>query len=459
MNLKLQERINIIYLTVFLTITCLVLVMYTGQAYVAIDTTIYTIIGKDIFESLTLPYGNTFDHKPLFTYYIYGFFHYLVGQKYLYLSVAFVCTLSSAIILSNKNLNKFLVISSFLFVSSVLIENFSGNSEMLMLPFIGLYIYFYTSNISDKYKFFLIGATAALVFNINYLAAPIMMPVTLYMFFSKGFDSYVSRILKFLSGFIILNIIIFSQFYITNQSITEYFTLQLQFLTGYSGSSNRLDSFIDLSKFIVIFLPIVILYILRTDKDKYFYVTSLLYIGTIIAAFMSGRGYSHYLEPTVVPLAIMFWTVLNQEKFKITIAILLPALAAMIYVLPLRIASLDKNNYIYTLEAQQDLNHLNKLARVDKSSLNIQSTHIIYLYSDLKNVNKYIWPNHPQIMFGNYANDYYIEEIKKEPYTIMTKVDMCDQPNDVCTLINKNYIFDSTSKIREGYDLYIRRID
>lgn len=457
MNLKLQEKINVIYLTVFLTITCLVLVMYTGQAYVAIDTTIYTIIGKDIFESLTLPYGNTFDHKPLFTYYIYGFFHYLVGQKYLYLSIALACTLSSAVILSNKNSNKFLVISSFLLVSSVLIDNFSGNSEMLMLPFICLYIFFYTSKINDKYKLFLIGATAALLFNINYLAAPIMMPVTLYMFFSKGFDSYISRIIKFLSGFIILNIIIFSPFYITHQSITEYFTLQLQFLTGYAGSSSRLDSFINLSKFIVIFLPIVILYILRTDKDKYFYVTSLLYIGTIIGAFMSDRGYSHYLEPTVVPLAIMFWTVLNQEKFKITTAILLPALAAMIYGLPLRIASLDKNNYITTVEAQQDLNYLNKLARIDRSAINIRSTHIVYLYSDLKNINKYIWPNHPQIMFGEYANDYYIEQIKKEPHVIMTRVAMCAQPNDVCNLMKINYVYDSTSKIREGYDLYTRK--
>lgn len=457
MNPKLKERINIIYLTIFLTIVCLVLVMYNGQAYVAIDTTIYTIIGKDIFESLTLPYGNTFDHKPLFTYYIYGFFHYLVGQKYLYLSIAFACTLSSSIILSNGNPNKFLVISSFILVSSVVIDNFSGNSEMLMLPFIGLYIYFYTSRINNKYKFFLIGAMAALVFNINYLAAPIMMPVTLYMFFSKGFDSYISRILRFSFGFILINIIIFSPFYITHQGIAEYFTLQFQFLTSYSGSSSRLMSLIYLSKFIAVFLPIVILYILRTNRDEYFYVTCLLYIGTIIGAFMSDRGYAHYLEPMVIPLSIMFWTVLNQERKKITIAIVSPLAAATIYFLPSNIASLKEINYINTAEAQNDLNHLNKLARVDKSSLNIQSTHIIYLYSDLKNVNKYIWPNHPQIMFGKYVNHYYINEIKKEPHVIMTKVGMCSQPNDVCASMKNSYIFDSRSKIHGGYDLYTRR--
>lgn len=431
--------------------------MYNGQAYIAIDTTIYTIIGKDIFESFTLPYGNTFDHKPLLTYYIYGFFHYIVGQKYLYLSMAFACTLSSAIILSNKKINKFLIISSFLIVSSVLIENFSGNSEMLMLPFICLYIYFYTSKINDKYKLFLIGATAALVFNINYLAAPILMPVTLYMFFSKGFESYISRILKFLLGFILLNIIIFFPFYISNQSIAEYFTLQFQFLTNYSDLSGRLVSLMHLSKFIAVFLPIVILYILRTSKDDYFYVTLLLYIGTIIGAFASGNAFSHYLEPMVIPLSIMFWTVLNQEKTKTTIAILFPVVAATTFLLPVKIASLNRSNYINTAEAQHDINHLNKLARVDKSALNIGSTHIIYLYSDLKNVNKYIWPNHPRIMFGEYANDYYIKEIRKEPHVIMTRVDLCDQPNDVCTLINSGYVYDSTSKIWEGYNLYIRK--
>lgn len=298
---------------------------------------------------------------------------------------------------------------------------------------------------------------AALVFNINYLAAPIMMPVTLYMFFSKGYDSYISRILRFSFGFILINIIIFSPFYITHQGIAEYFTLQFQFLTSYSGSSSRLMSLIYLSKFIAVFLPIVILYILRTNRDEYFYVTCLLYIGTIIGAFMSDRGYTHYLEPMVIPLSIMFWTVLNQERKKITIAIVSPLAAATIYFLPSNIASLKEINYINTAEAQNDLNHLNKLARVDKSSLNIQSTHIIYLYSDLKNVNKYIWPSHPQIMFGKYVNDYYINEIKKEPHVIMTKVGMCSQPNDVCASMKNSYIFDSRSKIHGGYDLYTRR--
>lgn len=442
---------------IFLTITCLLVGLYYEQAYVSIDTTIYTIIGKDIFESLTLPYGNTFDHKPLLTYYIYGFFHYLVGQKYLYLLIAFACALSSSIILSGKNFNKFLVVSSFLLVSSVLIENFSGNTEMLMLPFICLYIFFYTSKINVKYQFFLIGATASLLFNINYLAAAIMMPSTLYMFFSKGFESYIYRILKFLAGFLFLCFILFFPFYFTHQSVTEYFTLQYQFLTGYTGSASRLNSLVYLSKFIVIFLPIVIFYVIKTKRDKNFYVTLLLYVGTILGAFVSDRGYSHYLEPMVIPLSIMFWTVLVQEKVKITVATLLPAIVALAYGLPIRMDYIHKINYINTAQAQQDLSHLNKLARIDNSALNIRSTHLVYLYSDLKNVNKLIWPDHPQIVFGNYEDDYYIKELRKSPYLVMTAVDMCNEPNEICNFINNNYVFDSTSKIDNGYDLYVRK--
>lgn len=453
----LGKKVNILYLMIFLTITCLLVGLYYEQAYVSIDTTIYTIIGKDIFESLTLPYGNTFDHKPLLTYYIYGFFHYLVGQKYLYLLIAFACALSSSIILSGKNFNKFLVVSSFLLVSSVLIENFSGNTEMLMLPFICLYIFFYTSKINVKYQFFLIGATAALLFNINYLAAAIMMPSTLYMFFSKGFESYIYRILKFLAGFLFLCFILFFPFYFTHQSVTEYFTLQYQFLTGYTGSASRLNSLVYLSKFIVIFLPIVIFYVIKTKRDKNFYVTLLLYVGTILGAFVSDRGYSHYLEPMVIPLSIMFWTVLVQEKVKITVATLLPAIVALAYGLPIRMDYIHKINYINTAQAQQDLSHLNKLARIDNSALNIRSTHLVYLYSDLKNVNKLIWPDHPQIVFGNYEDDYYIKELRKSPYLVMTAVDMCNEPNEICNFINNNYVFDSTSKIDNGYDLYVRK--
>lgn len=453
----LGKKVNILYLMIFLTITCLLVGLYYEQAYVSIDTTIYTIIGKDIFESLTLPYGNTFDHKPLLTYYIYGFFHYLVGQKYLYLLIAFACALSSSIILSGKNFNKFLVVSSFLLVSSVLIENFSGNTEMLMLPFICLYIFFYTSKINVKYQFFLIGATASLLFNINYLAAAIMMPSTLYMFFSKGFESYIYRILKFLAGFLFLCFILFFPFYFTHQSVTEYFTLQYQFLTGYTGSASRLNSLVYLSKFIVIFLPIVIFYVIKTKRDKNFYVTLLLYVGTILGAFVSDRGYSHYLEPMVIPLSIMFWTVLVQEKVKITVATLLPAIVALAYGLPIRMDYIHKINYINTAQAQQDLSHLNKLARIDNSALNIRSTHLVYLYSDLKNVNKLIWPDHPQIVFGNYEDDYYIKELRKSPYLVMTAVDMCNEPNEICNFINNNYVFDSTSKIDNGYDLYVRK--
>ena len=456
MNESLGKKVNIFYLMIFLTITCLLVGLYHEQAYVAGDTTIYTIIGKDIAESLTLPYGNTFDHKPLLTYYIYGFFYYLIGQKHLYLSIAFACALSSAIILSGKNFNKFLVVSSFLLVSSFLIENFSGNTEMLMLPFICLYIFFYTSKINVKYQFFLIGATAALLFNINYLAAAIMMPSTLYMFFSKGFESYIYRILKFLAGFLFLCFILFFPFYFTNQSVTEYFTLQYQFLTGYSGSASRLNSLVYLSKFIVIFLPIVIFYVIKTKRDKNFYVTLLLYVGTILGAFVSDRGYTHYLEPMVIPLSMMFWAVITQEKAVIIAVIILPIAAALTYLLPSKIDGLNKINDIKTYQAQQDLSHLNKLARINNSALNIQSTHIVYLYSDLNNVNKLIWSDHPQIMFGSYANDYYIKELGKSPYLVMTAVDMCDEPNKICNLINNHYVFDSTSKIY-SYDLYVRK--
>src|SRR5690606_15028322 len=197
------------------------------------------------------------------------------------------------------------------------------------------------------------------------LAAAIMMPSTLYMFFSKGFESYIYRILKFLAGFLFLCFILFFPFYFTHQSVTEYFTLQYQFLTGYTGSTSRLNSLVYLSKFIVIFLPIVIFYVIKTKRDKNFYVTLLLYVGTILGAFVSDRGYSHYLEPMVIPLTIMFCTVLVQEKVKITVATLLPAIVTLAYGLPIRMDNIHKINYINTAQAQQDLSHLNKLTHID----------------------------------------------------------------------------------------------
>jgi hypothetical protein len=74
-------------------LSLLVLLFFIGslmQPYVTDDALIYALIGKGVYAKGLLPFSYAFDHKPIFTYYIYGLVE-LVGSddfpKYQILSV------------------------------------------------------------------------------------------------------------------------------------------------------------------------------------------------------------------------------------------------------------------------------------------------------------------------------------------------------------------------------------
>lgn len=435
------------------------------------DTVIYTIIGRDIFEGFNLPYNSTFDHKPIFTYYIYGLFNSLLNSN-LYLIVSLICCISSAFILSKKNVNTFLLLSSLLIVQSVLLSNFSGNTEMLMLPFISAYILCFTS--SDKWlSFIFIGALAAVLFNINYLAAVIMMPVTLYMFFSKGPKIAVKRILFFICGLVLAFTLIFLPFAFSSQSIADYVNLQATFLSSYAGK-DRVSAFFSLSKFALLLLPVFIVYIASAQKDKYFVINLLLFLGGLLGAFASGHGYSHYLVPIAIPISLMFIDILKHKRL-LAVASIIPLILAVIYGSYIRYIGVSHQSkaYLASENGKRDIEHLNNLAKKDNTALNIGSSHVIYWLSDARNINKFIFASHARLIYGANVDSYYLSQISRKPHLIMTKVGMCDSSTIVCKEIKKNYIYDSTSNydIKKnhiydstsnydfGYDLYRLKAD
>lgn len=449
-------KFELFNLLTFILTVAFIIWFYKDHAFMDSDTTIYTIIGKDIFNDFIMPYGSTFDHKPLVTYYIYGVLYLIFGQDNLYFYTAFIICFISSLILSGWNINKFLTIASFIFLSSALLSDFSGNTEMLMLPFISAYII--TFKYDSPYRFILIGMLASILFNINYLSAPIMMPITLYMFFSnsKGLKSSIIRVFQFLTGFVLLTVLIFLPFLFTAENIIDYFSQQLQFIFGYNPT-DRVDSYIKLLKAIIIFIPLMVLFLYKSKKNVSFYLTITLLIGAIFGAFASGRGYLHYLEPIVIPLSIMLWKTFSEHNKALCLATMIVPIAALIYTLNYRLPKYSLNDYILSATAQEDITHLNKLASIDSSALNIKSTHLLFLYSDVKNINKYVWHDHPQIMFGSHADDYYLKEIDNKPHLIMTKIGLCNIPSSICNQIKTYYYYDSTSNIYNGYDLYVRK--
>lgn len=451
MYLYLKE--NYIYIILFISILLLLVLFNLNRPFIDHDTVIYTIIGRDIFENFTMPYGNTFDHKPIFTYYLYGILNLIFHENNLFLITGIICCITSAVILCEKNINNFLTISSFLFITSFLVSNFSGNTEMLMLPFISSYLYFFNSN--KSYKFFIIGGLASILFNINYLASVIMMPVTIYMFFSSGMEKSIKNISNFILGFLLFSFFIFLPFFLSNQNIFDYFNLQIQFLSSYSNS-NRLESLFFFLKYIFLFSPIFLLYIFLSKKDSDFYLIIFIFLGTLLGSISSGHKFSHYFEPSVIPLSLMF---LKLMKIKIPLALIsiLPIIVITINIGYKRFKVGFDDKYLISEKGEADISHLNKLASIDKTTLNINSSHIIYLFSKARNINKYIFPGHVNLIYGSNSDNYFLKQIDKSPHLIMTKIGMCEKRNIICDAINKKYIYDSTSNFSYGYDLYVRK--
>lgn len=448
-NLKKYNQINYKYLGFFLVTLISVILTYRNLPFIDHDTVIYTIIGRDIFESLSMPYDRTFDHKPIFTYYIYGIFSYILNNN-LYLMVSIFCCLSSSLILCKKNINNFLILSSFLIIGSTLFSNLSGNTEILMLPFISAYLLFFKGN--SSLKFLAIGGLASILFNINYLAAIVMMPITLYMFHSNNYKVLITNITIFLCGFLIVTLIIFLPFLILDQSISEYFRLQFNFITSYSGS-NRIDSLVNLLKFIFILLPIVTAYVILSERTRTFFLISLLFLGSVLGALASGHGFSHYLTPTIIPIALMVITLIESKKILAVIAVA-PLLLGTTYLTIKRYTGTHEAAYLMSTKGKRDIAHLDSLASTDNTALNIGSSHVTYLFSKARNINKYIFPGHVQIIHRAGANSYYESQIDRKPHLIMTKIDMCKTRNKLCESIKRDYQYDSTANYAYGYDLY-----
>lgn len=450
-DLKKYNQINYIYLGFFLAVLTSVILVYRNLPFIDHDTVIYTIIGRDIFESFSMPYGRTFDHKPIFTYYIYGFFNYILNKN-LYLIVSILCCLSSAFLLCKKSVNAFFVLSSFLILGSTLLSSFSGNTEMLMLPFISASLLLFKTK--NALKFLAIGSLAAILFNINYLASVVMMPVTLYMFYDNDKIKTIKNISYFTCGLLISLFLIFLPFLFSDQNITDYFNQQFEFLTSYS-SSNSLSSIIYISKFIFILSPIIIIYIYISKKDQSFYLNILLITGAILGTLASGHGFSHYLVPILIPASLMFLRILEQKKILALITItplILATIASTIQRAPYRIDNADwMSNQI-----KKDIAHLNTLAKEDNTTLNIRTSHVIYLLSEARNINKYVFNGHADMIYGPRADNYYEEQINLNPHLIMTTIGMCDTSNSICDSIKEKYRYDSTLNHAKGYDLYVR---
>lgn len=448
-------KLNYKYLITFLFIFFASSYLYSNLPFIDHDTVIYRIIGRDIFETQSLPYTKTFDHKPIVTYYIYGFLN-LILHSNLNLITSLACCLISALILCKGNLNSFFILSSGLICGSALYSYMSGNTEILMLPFISAYLY--TFDRKGLPKFFVLGVLAAILFNINYLAAVIMMPVSLYMFFNNTFANIIKSIIYFLLGFLTASFFIFLPFIAWNQSILDYFNLQHQFLKSYSNAIT-FNSSKSLIKFTLLLLPSLAVFICFLKKDREFILYILLFLGTVLASFSSGHGYIHYLVPLSIPMSLMFLSSFNYKK-TYTLLGVLPIILGLIYILIVSIPAIKSPKgptYLLSDQGKKDLLHINQLAQIDNTSLNIKSSHIIYLFSKARNINKLVFPDHPDIFYGKDSEKYYIEQINKHPHLIMTEINMCQSNSNVCDLIKKNYNYDSTSHYDFGYDLYVRK--
>lgn len=419
------------------------------------DVVIYSIIGKAIYNSFSMPYSYVFDHKPIMTYYVYGAIQYLLPLRGGYFILSLFCILISFFFISKIKPNKRTMWKSFyilIFMVSSLcfIGRFSGNTETVLMPMMAIFLYFACKE--SKFNSFFIGFFISLSVNINYLSFVIFfLPTLVFIIFNKnGF--FLSRLFLLTFGFVFGCILIFLPFFISGESIVSYFKLQYFFLSVYHESEYK-DVFLKFIIYFSIYSPILYSYIKVYGVKNYNSIISLsLYFSAIASAMISGRPYDHYFVFLIIPISFMLIQIIDSEKLISALNILFLFLLSLLISINYYHKHGENGSFKYN---ENIINRINYLSTDDNTALNIKSSHVIFNYTKLRSIGKYVFPGHVS-MFYNNEDDYYITMINKKPKLIMTSVGLCNNINSICDAIRKSYYFDEKSSGND-FDLYIRK--
>jgi len=443
-------------------ISVLYISSYILSPFLNADPAFYTIIGRSYLREGIIPYNYIFDHKPAFIYVFYGIWDFLFpfnNGKFAILAIL----LSTIFVFSCSMFGEYnkILAALILLIIGAPFDPLSGNSEIVLISLESVCFLFIKTGIrNNKSKYYIFsGVLSSIVININYLSAICLFAPMIILIFFDGIFSF-KRIIYFMIGNIIGIIIVFIPLIVAgNNSVESYFYLQSNYMKHYSGSySDRVYSIFLESAYALASLPIIISWI----KKKLYNFNSLQIenlvlpawaVSSFIATLLSGHPFSHYFLLCFSPVSIMMAILIN-DKNKINVYYIY----FIISVSSLFMINESRQNlrtYFYNKEID--------FAKIDNeiknnSVLSIRAYHTLFYFSHIKTLDKYLFHDHIDIVYGKNANEHFISDLEKNPKYVVTEYKACDIhsiSDSICEIIYKRYnVFYEKSVRKNKYNRF-----
>jgi hypothetical protein len=427
-----------------LGISLVFFVLSLGHPIPTDDVLFYSLIGRAIYEKGMMPFTFVFDHKPLLTYYLYGFYTILFPDdvpKYQVLSIvlyALTAWLTRAFSRSESWPIHFLVVMGL----SIKFLNFNANTQLFFTPLILISVLLALQSRTFLGVFFS-GVFSALAFNMNYSAAVIIGPTILYTFYSSG-DSLpvqVRKLVQYGIGFGVAFLLVLAPLYLKDpQLVGEYFEAQRRFVAGYK----KWDQPAMLGFIISALLMFALAAVTFPCQEKDRRVRNIMLV-MLLFAFLSTlpplKFYKYYLYPMVLPLVILYSLSISVHK---RMAMVVVAIGLAVVAVP------DVLKWFGSLNDARSAWDMEKYRRLktlvgDEKVLSIRTDPTITYYSGIDMMQPLAWVNHPEIIYGAGQDDYYNAYLQKRPKFVTTMMVMCQPPPlqqptpKVCAALKADY--------------------
>lgn len=422
----------------------LVFVLSLARPYTTDDVLIYSLIGKAIYEKGMMPFTYAFDHKPLFTYYIYGLLAVLVPDntpKYQVLSIlayALTALVTRAFVKRESWLVQFAILTGL----AIKFLRYGANTELFFAP-LALISVLLALRSRGWVGLAFAGIFAAMAFNINYIAVFAVGPAVLYTLFSNGESRprQFGSLLVYAVGFLLGILLVFTPLLLKDPNLVAgFFAAQRKFLASYSQPQGH---------FVIVFfvsaLPLLaLLWVsLRCDAQdrRVRNILAIAAVSSFIGALVPGKFFDHYLYVMVPPLVALY--ALSTHAYKRVV--LLVSMAALVcFSLPSFVKGFGP---LQQIRAAYDFTQFRQLKEMigDEKLLSIKAHHAITYFSDATPAQPLVWFDHARLIYGPKEDDYFLAYLEQRPRFIITIANMCNAPRaelevpKSCDLIQARY--------------------
>lgn len=447
-NSILQKNIFKIGFLLFMTTFAVYLGSFFCTPFNDWDVSFYPVIGRGIFEHHMLPYNYAFDHKPYLTYVFYYMWcqlEPLVNGRFTLLALA-CAGLASYFLGKVYGINKWKILFC-LSIFSAFSDFFDGNTEVIQILLISIFVYLIIESCTSKSGLFLFcaGSVFSIAANVNYLSGFILALVSAAFFVSTSLS--IRRISLFIFGICSSLFIIFLPFLVASHgSINEYFSMQHHFIHNYASNlMERFKGILYLLCDLLFFSPVIFLWI----REKYYSqnikykILSMWFVASVLATSLSGHAYTHYFSLLYVPSIVMLVILYNDGKFLYRYTLL----PLVLYVEASMILAIISNINSMKHTGEENPKFIASVVGHNKV-LNINSDHSLYYLANLEPFEKFSFQGQMEINYKDNYNDVYMADLIKGPGFVILPYRGCIShviDKNICDFIFKNYKLDYVS--------------